>query len=200
MLAYWDTFGELFGMPIRIGRTDSTDKGDWNKIAGTLKNMGAACYALVGKDTEIEIKETTRGDAFNVYDRRIDRANSEMSKAILGQTMTIDNGSSQSQSEVHLEVLKNLCASDAKEVKNVINDKLIPLMLIHGFPVQGCTFDWDNQTAYTPEQQRENERLVLQEYEIDPQYFIDKYKMPIIGRRAAALLMAKMETRQKTKS
>ena len=61
-------------------------------------------WGLFPEGTEIEIKETTRGDAFNVYDKRIDRANSEISKGVLNQTMTIDSGSSLSQSEVHLEV------------------------------------------------------------------------------------------------
>lgn len=94
MLAYWDMFGEIFGMPIRIGKTASRDQKEIDKTEHFLKELGAAGWALFPEGTELEIKETTRGDAFNVYDRRIDRCNSEISKAVLGQTMTIDNGSS----------------------------------------------------------------------------------------------------------
>ena len=49
---------------------------------------------VAGMETEIEFVESGKGDAFNVYDKRIDRANSELSKLIIGQTMTIEDGSS----------------------------------------------------------------------------------------------------------
>jgi len=56
-------------------------------------------------------------------------------------------------------------------------------MVKHGFPLQGCTFEWDNAATYTPEQQRELERVLLQYYDIDPEYFKSKYKIDILGKR-----------------
>lgn len=181
MLSYWDTFGEIFGMPIRVGKTPSQNKRDWNTLRNMLENMGAAAWALIPEGSEIDIKETTRGDAYNVYDKRVERANSEISKGVLNQTMTIDNGSSHSQSETHLEILKKVGEKDSKFIKNLINDKLIPLMVLNGFPLDGCKFDWDDSLSFTPEQQRENERLVLQYYKVDPEYFKKKYKIDITG-------------------
>ena len=186
MLAYWDTFGEIFGMPIRIGKTMSQDTKDISRIESMLAEMGAASWGLFPEGTDIEIKESSGGDAYNVYDKRIDRCNSEISKGILGQTMTIDNGSSLSQSETHLEVFENICRADATMIKYLVNDRLIPLMIRHGFPLAGVSFDWDEATNYTPAEQREIERLLLQEYEIDPKYFSDKYKVPITGTKKAS--------------
>jgi hypothetical protein len=181
MLAYWDTFGEIFGMPIRVAKTVSQDTKDLARIESMLAGMGAAAYGLFPEGTDIDIKEASRGDAYNVYDKRVDRCNSEIAKGILCQTMTIDNGSSLSQAETHLEIFKNICRSDATMIKYLVNGKLIPLMIRHGFPLNGVTFDWDEAASYTPAEQREMERVLLQEYEIDPQYFIDKYKIPIKG-------------------
>lgn len=186
MLAYWDTFGEIFGMPIRVAKTMSQDKKDISRIEAMLADMGAAAWGLFPDGTDIEIKESSRGDAYNVYDKRIDRCNSEISKGVLGQTMTIDNGSSLSQSETHLEVFENLCRADATMLKYTINDRLIPLMIKHGFPVQGVTFDWDEAASYTPSEQREMERVLLQYYDVDPQYFRDKYKIEITGVKQPA--------------
>lgn len=183
MLGFWDTFGEMFGMPIRVGKTISRDEGELNKIEDMLSNMGAAAWGLFPEGTEIEIKETTRGDAFNVYDKRIDRANSELSKGILNQTMTIDSGSSLSQSEVHLEVFENVVDSDADMVKDIVNDQLLPRMLRHGFPVQGLRFEWDNSIDYTPEQQIAYETMILDRFEVNPKYLIEKYNMPITGKK-----------------
>lgn len=181
MLAYWDQFGEIFGMPIRIAKTSSRDPKDRSQIENMLSSMGAAAWGLFQDGTDIDIKETTRGDAFNVYDKRIDRANSELSKGILNQTMTIDNGSSLSQSEVHLEVFENVVEKDADLVKDIVNDQLLPRMAKHGFPVKGLHFEWDNSIDYTPEQQLEYEKMILDRFEVDPKYLIDKYGVPITG-------------------
>lgn len=181
MLAYWDQFGEIFGMPIRIAKTTARDPKDRSQIENMLSSMGAAAWGLFPDGTDIDIKETTRGDAFNVYDKRIDRANSELSKGILNQTMTIDNGSSLSQSEVHLEVFENVVEKDADLVKDIVNDQLLPRMVKHGFPVKGLHFEWDNSIDYTPEQQLEYEKMILDRFEVDPKYLIDKYGIPITG-------------------
>ena len=183
-LAFWDGFGEIFGMPIRIAKTTSQDEKSRNKIQDMLAKMGAAFYGVFPNDTEIEIKESSRGDAYNVYDKRIDRANSELSKGVLNQTMTIDSGSSLSQSQVHLEVFENVINEDQKLVRNVVNNKLIPFMAKHGFPVVGYTFEWDDTVVYTPEHIREVERMLITGgYEIDPKYFADKYGIEITGKK-----------------
>lgn len=183
MLAYWDQFGEIFGMPIRVAKTTARDPKDRSQIENMLSSMGAAAWGLFPDGTDIDIKETTRGDAFNVYDKRIDRANSELSKGILNQTMTIDNGSSLSQSEVHLEVFENVVEKDADLVKDIVNDQLLPRMVRHGFPVKGLHFEWDDSIDYTPEQQLEYEKMILDRFEVDPKYLIDKYGVPIIGEK-----------------
>ena len=184
MLAFWDGFGELFGMPIRIGKTISRDEKEIGKVEKMLAEMGAAAWGLFPEGTEIEIKETTRGDAFNVYDKRIDRANGEISKGILNQTMTIDSGSSLSQSEVHLEILENVVEADADFVRDTINNKLLPFMAMHGFPVEGHRFDWDESIDYTPDEQIRIDDMILRNYDVEPSYFIDKYNVPIIGKKA----------------
>ena len=176
-------FGEIFGAPMRVARTNTTDEAERRRIEGSLDKMGAAFWALFPEGTDIEIKESSRGDAYNVYDRRVDRCNSELSKGVLMQTMTIDSGSSLSQSETHLEIFEDVIKADAKMVANVVNDKLLPLMARHGFPVQGLSFQWDDAASFSPAERREEERLLLEYYEIDPQYFIDNYNIPITGVR-----------------
>ena len=42
MLAYWDVFGEIFGMPMRIARVNSLDDTERAKVEAALRDMGAA--------------------------------------------------------------------------------------------------------------------------------------------------------------
>lgn len=182
-LAFWDTFAEIFGMPMRIARTTTRDEKERAKMEKMMADMGTEGWGIFQEGTEIEVVESSKGDAFNVYDKRIDRANSELSKLIIGQTMTIEDGSSLSQSETHLEVFQNLVEADCDTLRDVVNNQLIPHMIQHGFPLTGIHFDWDYSVDYTPEQQVAYEELVLNNYEVDPTYFEEKYNMPVGKRR-----------------
>ena len=132
----------------------------------------------------MEIKETTRGDAYNVFDKRIDRANSELSKLVILQTMTIEDGSSLSQSQTHLQIFQNLIEEDADKLRDIINGQLLPRMVKFGFPVKDLTFDWDYSIDYTPEQQKAYEEMILNNFEVDGSYFEDKYGIPVGERRS----------------
>ncbi len=187
-LAFWDTFAEIFGMPMRIARTTTRDDKELSKMEKMMADMGTEGWAIFQQGTEIEVVESSKGDAFNVYDRRIDRANSELSKLIIGQTMTIEDGSSLSQSETHLEVFQNLVEADCDTLRDVVNNQLIPRMVQHGFPLKGVRFDWDYSVDYTPEQQIAYEQLVLNNYEVAPSYFEEKYNIPVGERRQMPIL------------
>lgn len=179
MEAFWDMFGETFGLPIRIARTTSSNQKDLDQLGQTVNDMGALMWAVLQDGTEIEIKETSRGDAFQVYDKRIERCNSEMSKAIIQQTMTIDNGSSLSQSETHLEMFEQICLADAQMMEYIINDRLLPLMRRFGFPVAGLRFEWDVYKDMTFDQIIKLLELLLTRYDIDPVYLANKFNIPV---------------------
>lgn len=182
-MSFWDTFAEIFGMPWRVAKTTSRDEKDIKNISQQLNDMAANATAVLPMDSEIQIVESSKGDAFNVYDKRIDRANTELSKLIIGQTMTIEDGSSLSQSETHLKVFENLVDQDCDTIRDVANDQLLPRMLRHGFPVKGLRFEWDYAEDYTPSQQVAYETMVADRYDVDPEYFADKYNMPVGERR-----------------
>ena len=182
-LAFWDTFAEIFGMPMRIAHTTTRDEKELAKMEKMLDEMGAAMWGMFQEGTDIEVVESTKGDAFNVYDKRVDRANSELSKLVIGQTMTIEDGSSLSQSETHLEVFQNLVDADRDMLCDIINEQLIPRMIRHGFPLKGLHFEWDDSVDYTPEQQKAFEEMVLNHYDVEGNYFKEKYGMPVGERR-----------------
>ena len=56
-------------------------------------------------------------------------------------------------------------------------------MIRHGFPISGLRFDWDYSQDYTPEQQVAYENMVIANYEVEPQYFAEKYNMPVTRKK-----------------
>lgn len=182
-MSFWDCFAEIFGMPMRIAKTTTRDPKEYQKLEDMIRNSAANLGMVTNSETEIQFVESSKGDAFNVYDKRIDRANSELSKLIIGQTMTIEDGSSLSQSQTHLQVFENLVEADRDMLRDIVNNQLLPRMVRHGFPVKGLRFEWDDAVDYTPEQQVAYETMIADRYEVDPSYFADKYGMPVGERR-----------------
>lgn len=177
-MAFWDSYAEMFGIPLRIAKTSTRDTTERNRVAKMMETMGAKAWGVFDDTTEIELVESSKGDAYNVYDKRIERANTELSKLVLQQTMSIDNGSSLSQSETHLKVFKNLIESHSDFLRDIFNNQLLPKMVMHGFPVKGRSFEWDDPVDYTPEQQLAYEKFIASTYEVPGSYFEDKYGVP----------------------
>ena len=176
---FWDTFAEMFGMPLRIAHTSSRDEKDRRKLMSMMEQMGSAAYAVVQEGTEVDVVENSKSDAYEVYDRRIERCDRELSKLVISQTMTIEDGSSLSQSETHLDVLKNLIESIADDLRDFINGQVLPLMRRENFFDGDYSFEWDYPLDYTPEQMTAVETMLLQHFKVDRKYFEDKYGVPV---------------------
>jgi hypothetical protein len=143
----WSEFIEIFGMPMRFAKTPSVDAKIKAQIEDMLDNMGSAAWGLFPEGTEIEVKENARPDTYKVFDQIIERINSEMSKAVLGNTMTTDNGSSKSQGEVHERTEEDVEADDKSFFAEVVNNQFLPFLIRRGLPFNGLTFDWDDAKA-----------------------------------------------------
>lgn len=98
------------------------------------------------------------------------------------------------QSQTHLKAFQNTIEADADNLRDIINDQLLPRMKAHGFAVDGITFDWDYSIDYTPSEQMAFEQMILNNYEVNPEYFEQKYNIPV-GERRQSFTMSRGEER-----
>lgn len=131
----WDEFEELFGIPIRIAKIASQSETVKNEVAGWLEEMGSAPYGVFPLGTEVEIKENSKTDSFNVFYQKIQALDKELSKLVLHQTMTTENGASKAQGNVHENTLGELILSDEKKMLAFLNDKVVPGMRKLGYSI-----------------------------------------------------------------
>lgn len=134
--ASWDEFEQIFGMPIRIAKLGTLSDDVKNEVAGWLKTMGTASYGVFPQFADIEIKESNNRDAFNVFMKKIETVDSQLSILINGQTMTSSDGSSRSQAEVHERTQDEITEADIKNLLNWINDALVPLLRHAGYDIK----------------------------------------------------------------
>ena len=179
-LGSWTEFAELFGAPFRLGKTDVRDEELRDNMYNMLENMGRNAYGVFDKDDELEFIRDNKTDAFNVFNELIERTNSELSKLILGSTMTMDDGSSRSQSEVHERTTGAINKEDAFFIQSVVNDELIPwLNKYHNFNITGRWVFDDTENTSKAEQFKIDSELVKMGFNVPKEYFTETYSTPI---------------------
>lgn len=136
----WLSFCELFGMPLRIGKyAQGATDAEKQALYAAIRAIGSDAAGIISKGTEIEFVESTRGSAAtDLWDRLATFCNAEMSKALLGQTLTADVGSTGSYAagKVHNEVRRDLQETDGRALAGTIRSDLIR-------PLVGFNFGWD---------------------------------------------------------
>lgn len=131
----WDEFEELFGIPIRIAKIASQSEQVKNEVADWLEQMGSAPFGVFPIGTEVDIKENNKTDSFNVFYMKIQALDKELSKLILHQTMTTENGASKAQGNVHENTLAEVNKSDRKKMLSFLNKRLVPAMRLLGYNI-----------------------------------------------------------------
>ncbi len=124
----WLAFVEVYGKPIRLGRygQNATAK-DKQVLKSALSTIGSDAAAILPEEMSVEIVEAVKGVsggnvAFEKLANWLDR---QVSKAVLGQTMTTDDGSSMAQALVHNDVRSDLIEADAKQLAATLNRDFI---------------------------------------------------------------------------
>jgi phage gp29-like protein len=123
----WVAFCEVFGMPLRVGKYRPGETEDNITILkSAVANLGSDAAAVIPEGMLIEFIETAKGTGGETLFQRIaDWFDKQVSKGVLGQTMTADDGSSQSQATVHNEVREDIRDADAEQLAETLERDLV---------------------------------------------------------------------------
>ena len=126
-LTDWMAFAEVFGMPLRLGRYGpGSTETDIDELMRALSHLGSDAAAVLPDSMQIEFAEAgNRGAGADLFERLAVYLDKQVSKAVLGQTMTADDGSSRAQAEVHDEVRGDILRSDARQLADTLNRDLV---------------------------------------------------------------------------
>lgn len=175
----WDEFEELFGVPIRIAKVASQSDTVKNEVAGWLEEMGSAPYGVFPLGTEIEIKENSKTDSFNVFYQKIQALDKELSKLVLHQTMTTENGASKAQGTVHENTLESVIKSDKKKMLSFLNKRLVPAMRKLGYAIPDKAKITIEKTKDPEKQITIDNQLMSNGYILKQQYVEEVYGVEI---------------------
>ena len=179
-MAAWAEFTEIFGVPMRTVKTDVRDELTRKNAENMLKNMGIATWAVLDLNDEFQLHETSRSDAYQVFDKLVERCNSEISKIILGQTGTTDEKAYSGSSKVHESVADMVAQQDLRMMEFVVSNQLFPMMQSLGFDLSGYTFEYDRSETLSIQDQAKIDASFMPYVKFDKEYLEHRYGIELI--------------------
>jgi len=126
---FWAVFTEKFGMPWLIGKVPrGTGDPDRAKLLDHLVQMVQDAVAVINDDESVTALEfQSKSASADIYERLIGASNREISKAVLGQTLSTEldgKGGSRAAAQAHLEVRDDIVEKDKRMVRTGMNQLL----------------------------------------------------------------------------
>ena len=132
----WVTYIEVHGQPLRVGKyhTGATE-ADKQVLLRAVANIGSDAAAIIPQSMLIEFVEATKqsGGGADIYEKLANWLDRQVSKAVLGQTLTTEvQSGSLAAAKVHEDVRRDIMRSDAGQLAATINRDLVrPLVMLN---------------------------------------------------------------------
>ena len=175
-------YSERFGLPFTVVKTQTRDNSDLDRIEGAIQNLGHGGYGIFHEGEEVNIEGIKGGATQTPFDTQIARCNSELSKGIVGVTMTADNGSSHSQSSTHLEIHDDVIEAYKRKVTVAIMNGLVPKLIMRGVDFTRRRFEYVEQKDLGELFDRTIALLGTGEYDLDTKFVNDTFGVPVTKR------------------
>lgn len=124
----WAAFLDVYGMPIRVGKYHpSATPEERRKLLQAVMNIASDAAAIIPESMLIELLEVknTGAGTMTPFEGLARFMDEQLSKMILGQTMTVEKGGSLAQAKVHNQVRIDLLRADARQLAVTINRDLV---------------------------------------------------------------------------
>ena len=112
------------------------------KMEDMIKNIGSAAWGVFDKDDTIDFIRAGGGDATKTFIQPIKLSNEEISKAFAGEVATFDEKSFVGSAEVQERIFNELIIAFMRNVGFIVNNQLIPRMVIHRMILPGFRHKW----------------------------------------------------------
>ncbi len=136
----WAIFTQNYGMPTRVGKFDrAASDADKEVLWRAVANIAGDCAAIIPAEMSIDFVSVEKGTGSpgQLYERRVDWFDRQISKLVLGQTTTTDAVSGgHAVAQEHRLVQEDLERADAKLLSASLTKQLVQLVIALNFGPQ----------------------------------------------------------------
>ena len=124
----WWAYGEVFGIPVRVGKygPNATDN-DIQTLVDAISSLASDAGCIIPDTMQVEFIQAARGGGQSdaLFPAQARWCDEQVSKAVVGQTMTADDGASLSQAQVHADVRDDLVDDDVRQMCETVTASII---------------------------------------------------------------------------
>ncbi|MBN2814967.1 MAG: DUF935 family protein [Bacteroidales bacterium] len=176
----WATFAEIFGSPLRKGKFPLGDDQSKRELEEAMNEAGNANSVIMPDSCDIEfVQNSTTTSGKGVHETFADFLNNEMSKIILGNTMTTDAQGGNYKGEVHQDSEEGIFEGDKKFSLRILNSTFWYLLEMHGYNPTGGKFVVPDTDDIDLKDRIDIDEKLNGMIDIDPAYFYEKYGVPV---------------------
>jgi phage gp29-like protein len=137
-IKFWVMFAEKFGGPTAVGKYPSgTKKEDQDLLLDAIKAIHQETGVIIPEQMAIDLLEATRTGTVNTYESLLNFMNAEISKCVLGGTLTTEigkTGGAYSAAETQMEAELGIVKADADALCMCLNGSVIRWLVDYNFP------------------------------------------------------------------
>jgi phage gp29-like protein len=130
----WSIFCEAYGQPLRLGKYGpNASKDDKEKLMQAVSSIAADFAAIVPEGMAIEFIQASLAGSLDLYERRADWLDRQITKLVLGQTATTEaQAGGYAVGKVHDGVRDDIERADARQLAATLNrDLVVPLVSLN---------------------------------------------------------------------
>ena len=135
----WAIFCEAYGQPLRLGKYGAgASETDKEVLLEAVSNIGADYAAIVPSSMAVEFVEAKISGSHELYEKRADYLDHQISKVVLGQTATTDAiAGGHAVGKTHDNVRDDIEKADARQIAATLNrDYVRPVVDLNMGPQQ----------------------------------------------------------------
>lgn len=183
---FWSVYNEKFGAPTAVARYGpSATDAELQRLKQMLESLQHDTGIILPETVQLELIEARRADASDSFRDFAEWCNDEMSKIVLGQTLTTAEGrrsGSLALARVHDRVRGDYLAADARALGECATAQLVRWLVDFNFgpgvPAPRFVFDVAGVEEFLDELKLD-EQLVRLGVALPAGYFYGKYRRPV---------------------
>ncbi|MDH7604729.1 MAG: DUF935 family protein [Melioribacter sp.] len=176
----WHNYSEKFGTPFLLGYySDIMTEQEKNDLLDKIEEAIENNIALIKQGTILEFKESMKYQAGDIFENMIELQNKEISKAVLGETLTIEveRSGSYKAAEIHKEMLEYLGLSDKKLVEAAFNTLIKFYMQINYGKDEQIKFKLNKKESIINASEKRDKILSEMGIKFTKEYFKKRYNL-----------------------
>ena len=185
-LSCWSELCEIFGIPPRVMKTNTTDDEMLERADTMMKEIGSAAYFIIDTTEEFEFAQgvATNGD---VYKNLISTCDQQLSllnlAAVLGQDT--ENGN-RSKEESSTKLMEAVVKADKRLIESTFNKTILPALSSIGFLNPGLRLEITKEVDLEKLWKMTFE--ASQNYDVDPEWIRETFGIAVIGKKATTIV------------